>query len=334
MRAIHAPGVLVLLAALSQGACDAASTSRGPQSVAEVPGRAHATFQLTRGGRAEVDALSIGTVSVKQCHETLCGPDTTTLEERIGPILSASDFLPPMPILSYVVRHPEGTFVVDTGEIRRWNDDPDYYACSRSGEQIDKNLLRITIDRELPEALADLGIGIEDLRGVVLTHLHADHTGGAPLVGSTPIHLSKTDYDLGALGGAVTCRSLATVTKSWVEDEMQADPNDEVDQVFGKSVRLTSDGALRIVPTPGHTPGSVSVLLRATDGDALFIGDSAFDESMIETGELAGIDADLQAARATYDKLRAWSAKEKTVLLPAHDLSALDRLRERTFASF
>jgi N-acyl homoserine lactone hydrolase len=306
----------------------ACSTASAPPGAVVVADDGASVISLS-AGVARVRVLAIGTVAVKECHRELCVPTETPVQERIGAIFGPGEFTPAMPILSYLVEHPEGTFVVDAGELSRFNDDPDYYACAPEAGALDQNLLRVTIEPggELGPQLTRLGIDPTSLEGVILTHLHADHTGGVPQVGRSPVFVSGVDYDLGPMIGGAVCRSLDPVRSDLRRVEMlYENRDDEVDRVFGASVRLTSDGAVRIVPTPGHTPGALSLLVRGEEVDLLFVGDAAFDLDMVAERRLAGINISLVDALASYDRIVEYTRLRPTIVLPAHDPSARARL--------
>jgi N-acyl homoserine lactone hydrolase len=287
-----------------------------------------ATLLQTAGGTVRVHALQIGTVAVKRCHETLCEPEDTTLIERVLAMLMDRAFQPPMPIFVYVIEHPEGVFVVDAGELSRFNSDPDYYACDPNDGKFDRGLLKVEVspEEEVGPQLERLGIDPASVRGVVITHLHADHTGGVPYFPGVPVYVSQVDYELGPNGGFVTCRSLADAELRFFEQEPTVD--DELTRVFGPSSALTSDGAIRLVPTPGHTAGSRSLMVDGLEVDLLFVGDAFFNEPMLTSEQLAGINADFDATRATYGKVKEWAEARPTVILPAHDWASPERLKQ------
>ncbi len=289
---------------------------------------AGATILETAGGTVRVHALQIGTVAVKRCHETLCGPEDTTLIERVLAMLMDRAFQPPMPIFVYAIEHPEGVFVVDTGELAKFNSDPSYYACDPGEGQFDRGLLKVDVspEQEVGPQLERLGIDPASVSGVVITHLHADHTGGVPYFPGVPIYVSEVDYDLGASGGFVTCRSLGNAELRFFEQQPTID--DELTGVFGPSSALTSDGAIRLVPTPGHTAGSRSVMVDGLDVDLMFVGDAFFDEEMLTNEQQAGINADFDANRDTYRKLKEWAETRPIVVLPAHDWASPERLKQ------
>jgi len=95
---------------------------------------------------------------------------------------------------------------------------------------------------------------------------------------------------------------------------------------FSSHHRVTSDGVANIVPTPGHTKGHQSVLLREGERSWLIAGDAVFDNQQITTGAIAGIAEDRGAARSTVATLRRQMEEFGTVIIPAHDPNSARRL--------
>jgi glyoxylase-like metal-dependent hydrolase (beta-lactamase superfamily II) len=114
----------------------------------------------------------------------------------------------------------------------------------------------------LTAGLAAIGKAPQDVRRVVLTHAHADHAGGAAgwaAQGAT-VHAHQGDVVPLAAGrppGADRRYRLARVLERWVQAPY--DPV-RVDVALTDGQVLDVAGGLRVVHTPGHTPGHVSLL--------------------------------------------------------------------------
>ena len=100
---------------------------------------------------------------------------------------------PPLPIHAWVVEHPEGVILVDTGEVAKASD-PRYYPASspylRRGTRMD-----IGPQEEIGPQLRAIGIDPGQVRWVVLTHLHSDHAGGLAFFPQAEVVLARREYE-------------------------------------------------------------------------------------------------------------------------------------------
>jgi glyoxylase-like metal-dependent hydrolase (beta-lactamase superfamily II) len=82
------------------------------------------------------------------------------------------------------------------------------------------------------------------------------------------------------------------------------------------------------VPTPGHTPNHLSVVVRDGDHEIMLAGDASYLESTMLRGTVDGVSPDETVAAATLARIREFCSQRPTVYLPAHDPHAAQRLRQ------
>ena len=158
--------------------------------------------------------------------------------------------------------------------------------------------------RILSQAQAD---GVE-VKMILLTHAHFDHTGGvAELCASlpgVPVYLHPADA---ALLGSEVFPAIGAATVPY-ED--------------GDTVQL-GELTIQVLHTPGHTPGGVCLLV----GDALFTGDTLFQGSMGRIDFQGGSYEDIMASLRKLDHLPG-----DYQVLPGHmDSSTLERERRTNY---
>ncbi|NUR49440.1 MAG: N-acyl homoserine lactonase family protein [Hamadaea sp.] len=143
-------------------------------------------------------------------------------------------------ILAYVVRRPEGVLLFDTG-IGSHPEVDDHYRPHR---------------RDLRTALADAGVRLDEVSLVVNCHLHFDHCGGNPLFPGTPILAQRTELS--------TAR-----TTEYTLPELVDFTGARYDELDGETELWPG---MWIIPTPGHTDGHQSLVVRRDDGTVVLAG--------------------------------------------------------------
>lgn len=165
-----------------------------------------------------------------------------------------------VPCLGYLVRHPDGVVLVDTG-IGSHPEVDTYYRPRR---------------RPLTAALGAVGGAVDDVTVVVNCHLHFDHCGGNPSLAARPIIVQASELELSKGAG-------------YTLPELVEPPGLRYTVVDGDAEVLPG---VTVVPTPGHTQGHQSVVVRLADGTVVVAGQSHDTSSAFGTDVLA-----LQAMR-------------------------------------
>lgn len=275
-----------------------------------------ATFTVG-SNRVRVHALRCGTVSIKQCHAVCCVPERTPAMLRFLAILADRRFAEPMPIWCYAIEHPEGLFVVDAGADPSYNDRDSWKRHPRT-ERFIRSFIKLAVrDGEaLPDRMEAVGLHSRDVRALVLTHQHVDHTGTVPAFPDADIWTTQAEDAAANRIGALHWRWRDRATRIRYVD------TDGAATDLGHTVTLTSDGTLTATHTPGHTPGSVTVRLRTDQTDVWFSGDTSFTENgMDPAAPTAGIHSDIRQVRALQARLRG-----RGLILPSHDPGVPQRL--------
>ncbi|RKT88097.1 Glyoxylase, beta-lactamase superfamily II [Saccharopolyspora antimicrobica] len=181
------------------------------------------------------------------------------------------------------------------------------------------------LDTDFLGGLARAGVRPEDVDLVINTHLHVDHVGWntrlqdgdwVPTFPNATYLVPRADFDFWnpadghdpALGGGnenVFADSVAPVhqagqTLLWEDEHV-------------------IDGNLRLIPAPGHTPGSAVLSLDSGTDRALFVGDLMHTAAQIvEPDANSCFCEDPAAARATRRRLLEQAADTNSLVVPAH----------------
>jgi len=178
--------------------------------------------------------------------------------------------------------------------------------------------------------LAAFGKAPQDVRRVVLTHSHGDHVGGASAVlartgvDGVLVHAQDAGYArTGTNPPRDRSRLLGRLMDRPAKPGKPAFPPVEVSRELVDGEVLPVAGGLRVIHTPGHSPGHVS-LLHAPSG-VLVTGDAIWNVLRLSYG-IAGFCADVAMTRRTAAVL---GNLEYTTAAFTHGPHVSDRARER-----
>jgi N-acyl homoserine lactone hydrolase len=235
-----------------------------------------------------------------------------------------------LPIHAWAIEHPEGTIVVDTGETARTSEPgyfPRWHPYYRLAVRMD-----VAPEQEIGPQLRKIGIEPEQVRTVVLTHFHTDHAGGLHHFPNSEVLVSSKDYR-GAQG--LLGRLQGYLPHRW-PDWFSPTPIYLEPRTFGpfqQSYAVTEAGNVIVVPTPGHTPHHVSVIVKTEEVSYLLAGDTSYSEALLVERTPDGISPRAKTAIRTLETILSYAAENPTVYLPLHDPDATERLRKRQILS-
>lgn len=212
----------------------------------------------------------------------------------------------PRPINVYVIEHKKGLVLFDTGQDRASVTDSQYFPGGVVGLLYNR-LAKFQIPQQatLTERLSLLGYDIADVRIAILSHLHQDHIGGLrELPASARVYVSDAELAEVDKRGAVLNDLLRENSQlpgiNWVRITPEAVQDPSI-APFTSAHDVFDDGSLMILPTPGHTPGSLSLLLRSEGlPHMLFVGDLTYDVNLLAADRIPVAVALLEAAVARH----------------------------------
>lgn len=172
----------------------------------------------------------------------------------ISPVLLSEVLLPPSHpragatclVFGYVIHHPQGPVLVDTG-------------VGRGHADIDA--MFAPVHYSIDDALAAVGVLPADVAMIINSHLHFDHCGNNRQFPGIPLVVQRTEYD--------DARQPGYSIPEWIDF-----PGAEWMPVVGETEVLPG---VKVIPTPGHTRGHQSVLVSRSDGVDVVAGQAVYD---------------------------------------------------------
>jgi N-acyl homoserine lactone hydrolase len=179
------------------------------------------------------------------------------------------------------------------------------------------------LDRTLTDQLAVIGLKTTDISYVALSHTHGDHIGNVRLFPDSTVLMQRAEYE-------------------WISTP--DGPNDNVNQLKAlarkllgapKNLRLLDgdtdvfgDGSVTLISTPGHTPGSQSLLAHLKNsGFIILSGDVVHLEENFEKDTVPSLNTDKAASIASMGRIRRMIATYNAKLFINHDKAESDALK-------
>jgi len=271
----------------------------------------------------QIHAIQTGTVAIKTRQMRGKG---TGIARNLR-VLFDRGWTEYLPIYAWVIEHPEGLIVVDTGETARTSEadffprwHPFFRTCAR---------IAVTKDQEIGPQMRAVGLSPEDVRWVVLTHLHTDHSDGMQYFPKSEVMIHRPEYAV-ASGKLGTVRGyLANKWPTSLSPRLFDFPAEQFGP-FSKSLALTNAKDVILVATEGHTSGHISVIVREAENSLFIAGDTSYTQSLLVEQAIDGVAPKDKPALETLQRIALYARENPTVYLPSHDPESVSRLKTRT----
>lgn len=270
----------------------------------------------------DIQLFSTGTVQITRRWQQGNG----SYPLRLLGALTDTRFTEPLPIWSHVIAHPEGLIVIDTGIPHDANAPVWFPPHMRLAQRAAPFQIAGESDEVGPQMRA-AGLNPEDVRWVVLTHLHQDHEGGLRHFPNAEFLVSAAEWTAasglkGRLGGYLNTRWPKDFAPTLVRFE-------QPDAIFDGRFTLTRAGDVHLVPTPGHSAGHLSVIVEDGDHSVFVAGDASYSQGLLLADALDGVSADAGRVHVTHGQIVRYAAQNPTVYLPSHEWASAERLVQR-----
>jgi N-acyl homoserine lactone hydrolase len=219
------------------------------------------------------------------------------------------------PVPFFLLRHPEGDVLVDGGNPLAVARDPH----AHWGALADMFEVQMTEDQHCVAQLSALALAPSAVRYVVQTHLHMDHTGALGHFPDATVVVHERELE--AARAVQSPGASGYVRADFDRPELHWQPTHGELDLFG-------DGAIRLIETPGHSPGHMSLVLALEQaGTVLLTGDAVDNRAQWEGQQrLRALFSREQAARS-LELLRELADQTGALTILGHDAGEWRRLK-------
>jgi glyoxylase-like metal-dependent hydrolase (beta-lactamase superfamily II) len=179
------------------------------------------------------------------------------------------------------------------------------------------------LDKTITGQLAAIGLKTGDITYVALSHTHGDHIGNVALFPDSTVLMQRAEYSWISSpdGTNDNVNQLKALARKLLGIPKRLQLLDGDTDVFG-------DGSVTLISTPGHTPGSQSLLVHLKkSGFIILSGDVVHLEGNFEKNIVPSLNTDKATSIASMDKVRGMIATYQAKLFINHDKAQSDMLK-------
>ncbi|RDK08620.1 N-acyl homoserine lactonase family protein [Cupriavidus lacunae] len=216
----------------------------------------------------------------------------------------------------WLIKHGSEWLLWDTGVPEVAFNDP-------KGWSTLPKLIVYHLDKTLTDQLAEIGLKPGDINRVAISHTHGDHIGNVSLFANSTILMQRAEYSWihSPNGSNDNVNQLMALARKLLGTPKNLQLIDGDSDVFG-------DGSVILVSTPGHTPGSQSLLVHLKNsGFIILSGDVVHLEANFERSIVPSLNTNNAESIASMEKVRQLIATYKAKLFINHDKQQSDKLK-------
>lgn len=212
-----------------------------------------------------------------------------------------------VPVPFFLIRHPEGNVLVDGGNPLAVARDPH----AHWGALADRFEVRMSEAQHCAAQLRRLGVASDSVRYIVQTHLHIDHTGalGHFPTATVLVHIRE----LQAARAADSPLASGYIRQDYDRHDLRWRLVDGELDVF-------ADGAIRLIETPGHSAGHMSLMVHLDEaGSVVLTADATDNRAQWEGRQHPRALFSREDAKRSVERLRRLADQTDALIVFGHD---------------
>ncbi len=249
------------------------------------------------------------------------GGDNCNLLKASGMTTPKEDWIW-LPVSVYLIEHPKGLILVDTGWHRDMSPEGVYDKAAQIkslGSRVlyNVNQGQIPLGEAVDEQLEAMGIKPADLDYVLLTHLDCDHANGLRAVKDAKhIIVAQEELDCARKNGFIRYKK-----KWWEGVDLQTIEWNGTEGPAQKSFDLFGDGSIKMINIPGHCDGLCAVKITREDGKyVLLFSDGGYATKSWKEMITSGVSLDKEMQKKSLLWIREQSMDANCIeSLATHD---------------
>ena len=252
---------------------------------------------------ARIIPLDVGTLEWDQSEQTL--------RRGMGKRLN-------QPFIAWYIDGLSKKVLIDTGP-----------SCEERAQRLHKVLNpRVSKEQETPQALKKIGIQPKDIEILILTHLHWDHVGQVDKFRNARILVTQEEFKYAMCPLPPNRPGYETLIPG-IEPVFSGSLSQFEYLDFVEEEILPG---IKVFPTPGHTPGSISVEVMTQGGPFVIASDAIYTYDNLKGDPannlpflMPGIYMDLEATWHSVERIYRRAQCDMNRVIPGHDYEVLKR---------
>jgi N-acyl homoserine lactone hydrolase len=208
----------------------------------------------------------------------------------MGGFLAGEEGRLKVPVPCYLIDHPRGKVLFDSGLHPRTQTDP----AGRLGGKARVFDVHFQPGEEVAARLGAVDLDAAKVDYLINSHLHFDHTGGNELLPNATVVVQRREWEAGLDADLAAANHY---------DAHDYRTGQDVELVDGEH-DLFGDGTIVCLPTFGHTPGHQSLRVQLDGGPVILTGDACYLRRTLEELHLPSVVFDEDGMRRSLQALR------------------------------